>query len=96
MHEFAGSFEGVDEVIVPDVYGARETNETGDSPPSRMLADRIRESGGHASYVPNLDAIADLIVERLMEGDLVMTMGAGDVWKVADELVARVCGPDRA
>lgn len=96
MHEFAGSFEGVDEVIVPDVYGARETNETSASPPSRVLADRIRESGGRARYVPNLDAIADLIVERLMEGDLVMTMGAGDVWKVADELVARVCGPDRA
>ena len=36
-------------------------------------------------YLPTLEATADHVARHVVEGDLVVTMGAGDVWKVADE-----------
>ncbi len=95
MSEFAGSFGGVDEVIVPEVYGARETGESTKSGGSRELVERICRHGGKARYMARLETVAEFLTEHLDEGDLVMTMGAGDVWKVADELVARLCRSDR-
>lgn len=96
MDGFAGSFAGADEIIVPDVYGARETSETQTVRCSEQLVQRIRQCGGNARYVPDLAAVAGLVTEQLSAGDLVLTMGAGDVWKVADELVERLCEPNRA
>ncbi len=107
MDAFAASFGEADEVIVPDVYGARESTDTtavppvGDSRPadgtpcSAELVSRIRRGGGRAEYMPRLGAVADHVVRNVTEGDLVLTMGAGDVWKVADELVERICEPNR-
>jgi UDP-N-acetylmuramate--alanine ligase len=47
--------------------------------------------GRSAAYLPTFDGITAHLMERFDEGDVVLTMGAGDVWKVADELVARLC-----
>lgn len=92
MREFAESFQDVDEVIVPDIFGAREaTGTTG----AQELAQRICDGGGSARYLPGFQEVADHVVSRARAGDLVLTMGAGDVWKVADELVARLCRSDR-
>ena len=96
LDEFAGSFEGVDEVVVPDVYGAREGGAGVEPVGSEELVLRICKNGGRARYLPTLEAIVDHVARHVVEGDLVVTMGAGDVWKVADELVERICGPDRA
>jgi UDP-N-acetylmuramate--alanine ligase len=102
MADFATAFGGADEIIVPDVYAARESSGAGDrsarteTPCAEELALRIRQVGGRANYVSNLGAVADHVARHVTEGDLVLTMGAGDVWKVADELVKRICGPDRA
>lgn len=102
MSEFAEAFDGVDEIIVPDVFAARETSETvgasgkTESPCAEELAARIRMVGGQARYVSALDGVAEHVARNATRGDLVLTMGAGDVWKVADELVERICGPDRA
>lgn len=93
MVEFAQAFGGADEIIVPDVYCARETDAEAGREGSRELVSRICKAGGRAEYVPGLSSVADHVAPRLAEGDLVMTMGAGDVWKVADELVERICGP---
>jgi UDP-N-acetylmuramate--alanine ligase len=54
------------------------------------LAERITRRGGLARYVPNLDDIAQYLAADARGGDLVITMGAGDVWKVADEMVSRL------
>lgn len=94
MSDFAACFDGVEEVIVPDVYGARE-REAAAGADSAELVQRICRNGRRARYVPRLDAVAPYLVEQAGDGDVIMTMGAGDVWKVADELVERVCGPDR-
>ncbi len=91
LEEFAGAFEGVDEVVVPDVYDAREQGADEHPVGSRELVARIREHGGRARYLPTLAAAADHVAGQVTEGDLVVTMGAGDVWRVADELVKRIC-----
>lgn len=91
LEEFAESFALADEVIVPDIYGAREAG-GGPLPQvgSKELALLINERGRPAQHVPTLKAVAEHLARTLAEGDLVLTMGAGDVWKVADELVERI------
>ncbi len=96
MDDFAVSFGGVDEVIVPDVYGARE-GDLGDGPGhAEELVARICREGGRAQYLPTLRAVTEHLTQHVVDGDLVLTMGAGDVWKVADELVERICEPHGA
>ncbi len=96
MEEFAASFGNVDEVLIPDVYRARDRETSEGQPGSLELAERIGRGGIRARYFPALDMVADVLVHEVQDGDLVLTMGAGDVWKVADELVERFCGTDRA
>ncbi len=91
MNDFAQSFTQADEIIVPDVYCARESDAEYGSAGSRELVDRICRTGGRARYLPSFQAVADHLSQSLVAGDLVMTMGAGDIWKVADELVERFC-----
>ncbi len=90
MDEFAASFEHVDEIVVPAVYGAREGDAKACRDRSMELVERIRALGHRARFVANVDDVAGELVEELVDGDLVVTMGAGDVWKVADELVDRI------
>lgn len=91
MDDFATAFTGADEVIVPDVYGARETDTAGEGNGSEELVLRIRRQGGRAQYLAALRLAAEHVVQNVTPGDLVLTMGAGDIWKVADELVERIC-----
>lgn len=91
MEDFADSFKLADEVIVPDVYGAREADRSVLAQGSEELVSRIVGRGGRAHYMSSLNLAAAHVLEHAVAGDLVLTMGAGDVWKVADELVARIC-----
>ncbi len=95
MDEFAEAFGEADEIIVPDIYAAREPGAAA-AAGSEELVSRICGNGGNARYLSTLAAAAEHVVRHAADGDLVVTMGAGDVWKVADELVERICGPDPA
>jgi UDP-N-acetylmuramate--alanine ligase len=57
---------------------------------AEILADRIRDAGADAEYVGSFEAVCDRLEAELAAGDLVVTMGAGDVWKVADEYIQRL------
>jgi len=94
MEQFAESFGLADEVIVPNVYCAREYDETAGRSGAEELVARICRRGGRARYLATFTGVADHLAANLAEGDLVMTMGAGDIWKIADELVERLCQPD--
>ena len=108
MEDFSDSFGEADEIIVPDVYAAREASDAPETPPesaipdadgtpcSEELVSRICQRGGRARYMPGLSTVAEHLVRHVTEGDLILTMGAGDVWKVADELVERICESNRA
>ena len=84
LDEFSTAFADADEVLVAPIYAARETDDGTIS--SEILAERIRATGTNATA---LDFSA--IEKRLQEvgsGDIIMTMGAGDIYKIADALVA--------
>jgi UDP-N-acetylmuramate--alanine ligase len=90
LEDFARSFELADRVIVPRIYFVRDSERERHAVHANDLVKRVRAAGGQAAHVPDFDVIVDTLVDRLEPGDLVLTMGAGDIWKVADELVRRL------
>lgn len=90
LSEFASSFRWADIVLLPDIYFVRESEQLRREVNAGQLADRINENGGEARYVGELDNIVETLVREVQVGDVVVTMGAGDVWKVADELICRL------
>ena len=80
-----------DEIIVLDVYAAGERAIPGISP--ELIVDRLRERGKAASYHSAASA-ERYLAESLEENDLVITLGAGDVWRVAEGIVRARGGDD--
>ena len=87
LKDFARSFALADEVIVPDIYFVRDSRREKDHVSSADLVAQIRLHGGAATYIDTFDRIIAHLQEELGEGDLLVTMGAGDVWKVADGII---------
>lgn len=83
LDDFKTSFSAADEVIFADIYAARETDTKGVS--SSLLADL---AGG--LYLPSFEAIADYLAKTAKDGDLILTMGAGDVYKIAKLVLDRL------
>jgi UDP-N-acetylmuramate--alanine ligase len=84
LDEFATAFGDADRVFIAPIYAARETDDGTIS--SEILAGRIRATGTDATALDSFDAIEDALGEA-SKGDTIMTMGAGDIYKVADALV---------
>lgn len=87
LPQFAQALALADKVILADIFPARETDTLGVS--SGDIAKLIREGGGDAEYIPGFDGIETYLLETLMPGDLLITMGAGDVYKIGDRLLGR-------
>jgi len=87
LKDFAMSFGLADEVVVPDIYFVRDSQRERDHVSSADLVAQIRLHGGSATYIASFEGIVAHLRQILHEGDLLVTMGAGDVWKVADELL---------
>ena len=81
LDEFAGAFADVDKVYFADIYAAREQNVYGVS--SQLLCERIGEK---AEYCGTFAAVEKAIRRDAKQGDLVIVMGAGDIYKVFDLL----------
>ncbi|MCE5325049.1 MAG: UDP-N-acetylmuramate--L-alanine ligase [Planctomycetaceae bacterium] len=94
LKDFARSFGSADEVIVPDIYFVRDSDLEKDYISSQDLVSQIRLHGGSARYIQAFDQIVEQLAQQLHSGDLVVTMGAGNIWEVADEIVRRF-GRDR-
>jgi UDP-N-acetylmuramate--alanine ligase len=82
--EFGEALSGADEVVVTDVYGSREEPVPGVT--GAMVAEAVERHGGLAHYVPHRRDLADFLAGRVGAGDLVLTMGAGDITLVPTEL----------
>jgi UDP-N-acetylmuramate--alanine ligase len=81
MENFAQSFDAVDRVFIADIYPARETDNLGIS--GKTLAIRIGEK---AEYISGFKNIANELNSTLYEGDILVVMGAGDIYKLFDHL----------
>ena len=79
LEDFAGSFAGADVVIITEVYAAGEE-------PGRIGGRQLAEKVPGARFAPHLDTVRDDLYGVVEPGDLVLFMGAGDIWKVAHEL----------
>lgn len=88
--DFASSLTAADEVIIPDIFSVRDSDEDRRAVSAGGLADAVRDQGGRARYIAKFEEIADFVASRASERDVVVTMGAGDVWKVCHALLDRL------
>ena len=86
-HEFGEALGNADEVFVLDVYAAREQPLPGVSGAS--VAEHVHVP---VHYVPDFSAVADLVAAVVKPGDVVVTMGAGDVTMLGPEIIAVLDG----
>jgi UDP-N-acetylmuramate--alanine ligase len=82
--EFGAALGLADEALVLDVYAAREAPEPGVN--GMLIVTEV--PGGRARFVPDPDAVPDVIAGLAKPGDLVLTMGAGDVTLLGPKIVA--------
>ena len=87
LEGFAESLSLADCVILADIYAARETDTLGVS--SADIVKRLKEKGVEAWYLPTFPEIETFILENCIPGDLLITMGAGDIVKVGENLLSR-------
>ncbi len=87
MDGFARSLCLADEVVLADIYPARETDTLGIS--SLDLANRIQSFGTSVHYFPSFEQIEQFLSAHCAEGDLLITMGAGDIVSVGEALLER-------
>jgi len=85
LDDFANSLIDFDNIIITDIYAARETNTYNIS--SLDLVNKIKELGKNATYISSFDDIASFIKERACPNDIVLTMGAGTVIDVAKKIL---------
>ena len=86
MDDFAKAFHQADFVYLLDIYAASEKPIAGVT--SQALAERIRAFGHRAvEYVGTAENAIAAVVERAREGDLVLTLGAGNVWQAGDKFL---------
>lgn len=85
LPEFVEALSLADVVVLAKIYAARETDTLGVS--SADIADRLKEKEVDVCYLPTFDEIENFILENCTQGDLLITMGAGDIVKVGEELL---------
>jgi len=85
--QFAGAFDAADEVIITEVYAADEAPIPGVDAGIIVRAVRARRP---VRFVADVGQVAAALEREVRPGDLVITIGAGDVWKVADDLLTRL------
>jgi UDP-N-acetylmuramate--alanine ligase len=86
-HAFGGALAGADEVVVTEIYAARERPVAGVT--AKLVVDAVseRRPGMPLAYMPDLEDAAGYLRARMRAGDLVLTVGAGDVRRVGDALL---------
>jgi UDP-N-acetylmuramate--alanine ligase len=87
LNDFAESFKLADITIMPEIYFVRDSLESKKEVNSRVLVEKIRANGSDAIFIDGFDAICDYLIKNVSPGDVVVTMGAGDVWKVSDAII---------
>ena len=85
LHEFAQALSLADKIVLADIYAARE-KDPGDIH-SRDIQQLLLEAGKEAYYFPSFPEIEKFLSEKCINGDLLITMGAGDVVLVGEALI---------
>lgn len=85
LEEFSQSFDDADRVMVLDIYGSAREEQGGVS--SKDLVDLINKYNPEkAEYIPTIDRVVNELKGKIGKKDVIISMGAGDVWKVTKKL----------
>ena len=87
LKEFAQSLSLADKVVLADIYAAREINTIGIS--SQAIVDELQKLGKESYYLPTFEEIENFLQKNCINGDLLITMGAGDVHKIGENLLSK-------
>lgn len=85
LEDFSDCFENADVLYLMDIYAARETDTLGIS--GRDLAEAVMARRGDVRYVPSADDVVEDVLRDVRPGDLVVTMGAGDVYRAGNSIL---------
>lgn len=85
LSDFARVLSMADIVVLADIYAAREKNTIGIS--SKDLLAELQENGQESYYFPSFDEIEKFLSEKCINNDLLITMGAGDVYLIGEHLL---------
>ncbi len=83
--EFADSLKEFDEIIVTDIFAAREKNIYNIT--SREIIDELKLVNKEALYIKSYDEIINYLKDKVLDGDIILTIGAGNITKLSDKLV---------
>ena len=87
LQDFADALKVADHVVLADIYAARE-KDPGDIS-SKDIADLINAGGGKATYLGGFEDIKKFILKNLVPGDLLITMGAGNIVDIGEDLLGQ-------
>lgn len=87
LHEFAEALCIADEVVLAKIFPAREEDIYGVS--SADIVEHLAQMGKKAIYLESFEEIEEYLMERLIPGDMLITMGAGNVVNIGDDLLHR-------
>ncbi len=85
LSDFAKALCAADRIVLADIYAARETDTLGVS--SKVLQEEILKLGHHCVHFCTFDEIENFLLKNCTTGDLLITMGAGDVHKIGENLL---------
>ena len=87
LDDFADVLSLADVVVLADIYAAREKNTYGIS--SKDILAKLKEKGTAAYYFPSFTEIENFLLKNCVNGDLLITMGAGDVVNIGEHLLGK-------
>ena len=90
--EFGASLSNADAVYLTEIYPAREKPIDGVS--ATLIADALAKSGGRLAWRGEREKLAEALAASVQAGDVVLTVGAGDITRTGPELLERLRGDD--
>jgi UDP-N-acetylmuramate--alanine ligase len=89
LEHFFTSFNQADKLVIMDIYAAGEKPIPGVS--AQALYEGVKKHGHKdAAFIPDREKVLDHLAGTVKKGDIVLTLGAGDVWKIGEQLVERL------
>ncbi|RKD33903.1 UDP-N-acetylmuramate--L-alanine ligase [Thermohalobacter berrensis] len=89
LNEFAQSFDKADKIIITDIYAAREKDRG--IVHSKDLVEALKKRGKDAIYIDNFHEIADHLKKNITKDDIVLTVGAGNVFEIGELILEKKC-----
>ena len=84
LDDFVKALSNADKVIVSDILPVRETNTY------NIYAQDIVDKMSNAKHIPDFEGISDYVCEKARDGDLIITLGGGNVYKCANMIVEKL------